>query len=116
MRTGPRKWDNREQTMRTDNFDVVILGGGNAAFAVTGPTRAAGLSVALVEDAISATCGILKGRNRKQSGKSFTVTRIFNILAGSHRTSCDSANCISCAMSFRNWSPISRIISATATQ
>src|SRR3954447_4370287 len=35
--------------MRGDSYDVVILGGGNAAFGVTGPTRAAGLSVAMIE-------------------------------------------------------------------
>jgi glutathione reductase (NADPH) len=35
--------------MRTERFDVVVLGGGNAGIAVTGPTRAAGMSVALVE-------------------------------------------------------------------
>src|SRR3954466_7979829 len=43
--------------MRGDSYDVVILGGGNAAFGVTGPTRAAGLSVALVEDRdLGGTC------------------------------------------------------------
>ncbi len=35
--------------MRTERYDVVILGGGNAGMAVTVPTRAAGLKVALVE-------------------------------------------------------------------
>ena len=32
-----------------DNYDVLILGGGNAGIGVTVPTRAAGLSVAMVE-------------------------------------------------------------------
>lgn len=35
--------------MATDRYDVLILGGGNAGFGVTEPTRAAGLSVAMVE-------------------------------------------------------------------
>ena len=29
--------------MRTDQYDVLIIGGGNAGFGVTVPTRAAGL-------------------------------------------------------------------------
>ena len=33
----------------TKRFDVVILGGGNAGMAVTGPARRAGLSVAIIE-------------------------------------------------------------------
>jgi glutathione reductase (NADPH) len=35
--------------MATEQYDVVILGGGNAGMGVTGPTRAAGLSVAMIE-------------------------------------------------------------------
>src|SRR5262249_43044631 len=35
--------------MSTDGYDVLILGGGNAGMGVTVPTRAAGLSVAMVE-------------------------------------------------------------------
>lgn len=35
--------------MTSEKFDVVILGGGNAGMGVTVPTRAAGLSVAMVE-------------------------------------------------------------------
>ena len=35
--------------MRTDQYDVLILGGGNAGIGVTVATRAAGLSVAMVE-------------------------------------------------------------------
>ena len=35
--------------MRTDQFDVVIIGGGNAGIGVTGPVRRAGLSVAMIE-------------------------------------------------------------------
>jgi glutathione reductase (NADPH) len=35
--------------MSTETYDVVILGGGNAAMGVTVPTRAAGLSVAMIE-------------------------------------------------------------------
>ena len=43
--------------MRTDKFDVVVLGGGNAGIAVTGPTRAAGMSVALIESRdLGGTC------------------------------------------------------------
>jgi glutathione reductase (NADPH) len=35
--------------MTVEQFDVVILGGGNAGIAVTGPTRRAGMSVAMIE-------------------------------------------------------------------
>src|SRR5438105_4474267 len=35
--------------MSTETYDVVILGGGNAAMGVTVPTREAGLSVAMIE-------------------------------------------------------------------
>jgi glutathione reductase (NADPH) len=35
--------------MTTEPFDVVILGGGNAGIAVTGPVRRAGMSVAVIE-------------------------------------------------------------------
>jgi glutathione reductase (NADPH) len=35
--------------MTAEPFDVVILGGGNAGIGVTGPTRRAGLSVAVIE-------------------------------------------------------------------
>ncbi|WP_119302609.1 dihydrolipoyl dehydrogenase family protein [Dongia deserti] len=43
--------------MATEQHDVVILGGGNAGMGVTGPTRAAGLSVALIEPAeLGGTC------------------------------------------------------------
>jgi len=35
--------------MTSETFDVVILGGANAAIGVTGPARRAGLSVALIE-------------------------------------------------------------------
>jgi len=43
--------------MRSDRFDVVILGGGNAGIGVTGPVRRAGLSVAMIEaDVLGGTC------------------------------------------------------------
>src|SRR3954451_1662391 len=43
--------------MRTARFDVVVLGGGNAGIAVTAPTRAAGMSVALIENRdLGGTC------------------------------------------------------------
>jgi glutathione reductase (NADPH) len=43
--------------MATETYDVVILGGGNAGFGVTVPTRAAGLSVAMIEpDLLGGTC------------------------------------------------------------
>jgi glutathione reductase (NADPH) len=43
--------------MASERYDVVILGGGNAGFGVTGPTRAAGLSVAMIEpDKLGGTC------------------------------------------------------------
>jgi glutathione reductase (NADPH) len=43
--------------MARDNYDVLILGGGNAGLGVTVPTRAAGLSVAVTEDRdLGGTC------------------------------------------------------------
>jgi glutathione reductase (NADPH) len=36
-------------TAATEQFDVVILGGGNAGIGVTGPVRRAGMSVAMIE-------------------------------------------------------------------
>ncbi|HET6161827.1 MAG TPA: NAD(P)/FAD-dependent oxidoreductase [Dongiaceae bacterium] len=43
--------------MATEQFDVVILGGGNAGMGVTVATRAAGLSVAMIEPAeLGGTC------------------------------------------------------------
>lgn len=43
--------------MAPDKFDVVILGGGNAGIAVTGPVRRAGMSVAMIEaDLLGGTC------------------------------------------------------------
>src|SRR5690349_8565521 len=35
--------------MKTEPFDVVIIGGGNAGIGVTGPVRRAGMSVAMIE-------------------------------------------------------------------
>src|SRR5882762_7321182 len=35
--------------MKSEKFDVVILGGGNAGIGVTGPVRLAGMSVAMIE-------------------------------------------------------------------
>jgi len=43
--------------MHADKYDVLILGGGNAGMGVTVPTRAAGLSVAMVESQdLGGTC------------------------------------------------------------
>jgi len=43
--------------MSREQFDVVILGGGNAGIGVTGPVRRAGLSVAMIEqDLLGGTC------------------------------------------------------------
>src|SRR5258705_5096857 len=43
--------------MKSEKFDVVILGGGNAGIGVTGPVRRAGMSVAMVEqDLLGGTC------------------------------------------------------------
>jgi glutathione reductase (NADPH) len=43
--------------MASERFDVVVLGGGNAGIAVTGPVRRAGLSVALLESRdVGGTC------------------------------------------------------------
>ena len=43
--------------MASDSFDVLILGGGNAGFGVTVPTRKAGLKIAMVEERdLGGTC------------------------------------------------------------
>ncbi|CAN7401193.1 NAD(P)/FAD-dependent oxidoreductase [Bradyrhizobium sp. LjRoot220] len=43
--------------MSREQFDVVILGGGNAGIGVTGPVRRAGMSVAMIEqDMLGGTC------------------------------------------------------------
>src|SRR3954463_3335294 len=43
--------------MGREQFDVVILGGGNAGIGVTGPARRAGMSVAMIEqDMLGGTC------------------------------------------------------------
>src|SRR5215470_77986 len=43
--------------MGSDSFDVLILGGGNAGFGVTVPTRKAGMTVAMVESRdLGGTC------------------------------------------------------------
>jgi glutathione reductase (NADPH) len=43
--------------MENSAFDVVVIGGGNAAIGVTGPARRAGLSVAMIEsDKLGGTC------------------------------------------------------------
>ena len=43
--------------MTAETFDVVILGGGNAGIAVTGPVRRAGMSVAMIESRdLGGTC------------------------------------------------------------
>jgi glutathione reductase (NADPH) len=41
--------ENEAISMTMEQFDVVILGGGNAGIGVTGPVRRAGLSVAMIE-------------------------------------------------------------------
>jgi glutathione reductase (NADPH) len=44
-------------SMSTQAYDVVILGGGNAGIGVTGPVRRAGMSVAMIEqDMLGGTC------------------------------------------------------------
>ena len=43
--------------MATESYDVLILGGGNAGFGVTVPTRKAGMKVAVVEERnLGGTC------------------------------------------------------------
>src|ERR1041385_7736196 len=43
--------------MASEAYDVVIIGGGNAAFGVTVPTRKAGLKVAMIEERdLGGTC------------------------------------------------------------
>jgi glutathione reductase (NADPH) len=47
----------RVNEMRSDKFDVVILGGGNAGIGVTGPVRRGGMSVAMIESRdLGGTC------------------------------------------------------------
>ena len=47
----------KTRSMASDSYDVLILGGGNAGFGVTVPTREAGLKVALVEERdLGGTC------------------------------------------------------------
>jgi glutathione reductase (NADPH) len=47
----------RVRSMSREQFDVVILGGGNAGIGVTGPVRRAGMSVAMIEqDLLGGTC------------------------------------------------------------
>src|ERR1700730_5896145 len=41
--------DRGANSMKSETFDVVILGGGNAGIGVTGPVRRAGMSVAMIE-------------------------------------------------------------------
>ena len=59
---GLRHWNERprsgkSRSMASDSYDVLILGGGNAGFGVTVPTREAGLKVALVEERdLGGTC------------------------------------------------------------
>src|SRR5918912_2804303 len=51
------KWRRARRDMNNSRCDVLILGGGNAGFGVTGPTRAAGLRVAMVESGmLGGTC------------------------------------------------------------
>ena len=45
----PEVTNGRDNSMRSEKFDVVILGGGNAGIGVTGPVRRAGMSVAMIE-------------------------------------------------------------------
>src|SRR6478752_4765958 len=43
--------------MASDSYDLLILGGGNAGFGVTVPTRKAGMTVAMVEERdLGGTC------------------------------------------------------------
>src|SRR5271155_4571109 len=41
--------ENEVNSMTAEQFDVVVLGGGNAGIGVTGPVRRAGMSVAMIE-------------------------------------------------------------------
>ena len=48
--------------MRTEKYDVVILGGGNAGMGVTVATRGAGLSVVMLEGSeLGGTCPNRRG-------------------------------------------------------
>ena len=59
---GLRHWNaaarsDKTRSMASDSYDVLVLGGGNAGFGVTVPTREAGLKVALVEERdLGGTC------------------------------------------------------------
>ena len=57
----PGHWKARprpgKQAHGSDSYDVLILGGGNAGFGVTVPTRKAGMKVAMVEERdLGGTC------------------------------------------------------------
>jgi glutathione reductase (NADPH) len=57
MPFSPARLLEEARDMAARNFDVVILGGGNAGMGVTAATREAGLTVAMIEpDLLGGTC------------------------------------------------------------
>jgi glutathione reductase (NADPH) len=82
--------------MCTDKFDVIVLGGGNAGIAVTGPTRTAGMSVAIVENRdFGGTCP-----NRGCTPKKVLVAAGHAL----HEIERASSHCISVAKPDLDWS------------
>jgi pyruvate/2-oxoglutarate dehydrogenase complex dihydrolipoamide dehydrogenase (E3) component len=52
--------------MASDSYDVLILGGGNAGFGATVPTRKAGIKVAMIEERdLGGTCPNRGGTPKK---------------------------------------------------
>jgi glutathione reductase (NADPH) len=52
--------------MASDSYDVLILGGGNAGFGATVPTRKAGMKVAMIEERdLGGTCPNRGGTPKK---------------------------------------------------
>src|SRR4249920_1225106 len=84
--------------MASDSYDVLILGGGNAGFGVTVPTRKAGMTVAMVEERdLGGTCP-----NRGCTPKKVLVAAGHAL----HEIERASAHCISVAEPRLDWAAL----------
>src|SRR5712671_2996789 len=84
--------------MRSEPFDVVILGGGNAGIGVTGPIRRAGMSVAMIESHdLGGTCP-----NRGCTPKKVLVAAGHAL----HEIERASVHCISVAKPTLDWAAL----------